>query len=94
MLMVLAPSMKPEPIRSKLASLPDRPLASALSVGTICRRWAVLALKVCPEVVKLLNASRISSWPSAETSNWSGPELVLVPSQLSSTYRSKLSVVT
>ena len=94
MLMVEAPSMKPEPCRLNNPSSPGRPPSMPASVGTTCSRMPALARKVCAEFTsaKLASVSRSRLTPSTLTSIRSGPALGLLPSQLSSTSKSKLRV--
>ena len=91
-----APSMKPEPMRLKESSSPGRPLMRPVRVGTICSRRPGLARKdwALSTAVTLDRVSRSLLTPSTLTSIRSGPApaLVLLPSQLSSTSRSKLRV--
>ncbi|PYP39635.1 MAG: hypothetical protein DMD43_10450 [Gemmatimonadetes bacterium] len=92
-MIVLAPSMNPEPVRSKLGdSSPGRPVIPVIT-GTICSGTPALASNVCGAVCKLLNASWNTGWPFTTTLKKSGAMLPLSsPSHESSTYRSNLSV--
>ena len=94
MVTVEAPSAKPLPRRKKPSSSPGRPESMLFSVGTICSRMPALARRVCALLTsgKPASVSRSTLTPSTLTSIRSGPLVVLLPSQLSNTSRSKLSV--